>query len=70
MTSFSRLETNILAKFVDTTFIFRNARTVARGAVKEFNLDPLGTPLDPRSSSSRVAFEQSGMMFQKFKKLN
>jgi len=36
MTSFSRLETNVLAKFVDTTFIFRNARAMARRAVKEF----------------------------------
>jgi len=36
MTSFSRLETNVLAKFVDTTFIFRKAGAVARGAVKEF----------------------------------
>jgi len=34
--SISRLQTNVLAKFVDTTFIFRNAGTVARGAVKEF----------------------------------
>jgi len=37
MTSFSGLQTNILAKLVDTTYIFRNAGAAARGAEKEFN---------------------------------
>ena len=36
MTSHSRLQTNVLAKFVDTTCIFRNAGAAACGAVKEF----------------------------------
>jgi len=36
MTSFSRLQTNVLAKFVDTTCIIRNAGAAAGGAVKEF----------------------------------
>ena len=36
MTSFSRLQTNVFAKFVDTTCIFRNAGAAAGGAVKEF----------------------------------
>jgi len=33
MTSYSRLQTNVLAKFVDTTCIFRDAG--AAGAVKQ-----------------------------------
>ena len=36
MTSFSRLQTYVLAKFVDTTCIFRNAGAAAEGAVREF----------------------------------
>jgi len=36
MTSYSRLQINVLAKFVDTTYIFRDAgAAVGQGAVKE-----------------------------------
>jgi len=34
MTSYSRLQTNVLAKFVDTTCIFRDDGTAAGGAVE------------------------------------
>jgi len=34
MTSYSRLQTNVLAKFVDTTCIFRDDGTAAWGAVE------------------------------------
>jgi len=35
MTSFSRLQTNVLAEFVDTKCVFKDAGAAAGGAVKQ-----------------------------------
>jgi len=60
MTSYSRLQTNVLAKFVDTTCIFRDDGTAAGGAVEM--LRAMETYKNKKIVSNYVFFCSSTML--------